>query len=129
MKASVHLGPSYDENLVAYRNTNFDELKTLFDSTQRLILEQSFEIQNVSTMMWKVTLWMRSTLCHKSKWAEAKVHVHSDSVLRLAKMYDHSEANEKRKSQIQDFQQTNVSFHFARFSKLAQYLRSSIELV
>ena len=105
MKASVHLGPSYDENLVACRNTNFDELKTLFDITQRLILEQSIEIQDVSTMIWNVTPWMRFTLCHDQviKWAKLKVHVYSDSVLCLGKIYDHSEANKKWKRQIQDF--------------------------
>ena len=32
-KASVHLGPSYSEKLVAYRNSNFEELRTLFDIT------------------------------------------------------------------------------------------------
>ena len=30
MKSSIHLGLRYQENLVAYRNTNFEELKTLF---------------------------------------------------------------------------------------------------
>ena len=36
-----------------------------------------------------------------------KTHVYSDSVLCLGRMHDHSEANEKLKSQIQDFQQSN----------------------
>ena len=61
MKASVHLGHYYNENLVACKNTNFKDLKTLFDITQRLILEQSVEILNVSTMIWRFTPWMRST--------------------------------------------------------------------
>ena len=51
MKSSVHLGLQYQQNLAAYRNTNFEELTTLFDITLRLIVEQSFEIQNVSTMI------------------------------------------------------------------------------
>ena len=62
MKASVHLGPSYKEKLVAFRNSDFKELKTLFGITQRLILEQSFGILNVSTIVWNFTPWMRSTL-------------------------------------------------------------------
>ena len=37
-KALVHLGPSYNENLEVYRNTNFEELKTLFDITQEVDL-------------------------------------------------------------------------------------------
>ena len=35
MKAAVHLGPNYKENLEVYRNTNFEELQNLFDITQR----------------------------------------------------------------------------------------------
>ena len=50
MKAAVHLGEDYNENLVAYRNTNFDALKTLFDITRKLILNQKHEILNVSTI-------------------------------------------------------------------------------
>ena len=52
MKASVHLGTRYNEILVACRNTNVEELKTLFDITQRLILNHGFEILNVSTIEW-----------------------------------------------------------------------------
>ena len=108
-KSSVHLGLQYQENLAAYRNTNFEELKTLFDITQRLIVEQSFEILDVSSMIYTFSLWMRSTLCHDQviKLAKAKVHVYSDSVLCLGKIHDHSEANEKWKSQIREFQQSN----------------------
>ena len=85
MKASVHLGPSYNEHFVAYRNTNFDELMTLFDITQRLILEHALKILNVSTAEWLFTPRMRSTLLHDKaiKWTRTKVHVYSDSVLGL----------------------------------------------
>ena len=37
-KASVHLGPSYNENLEVYRNVNFEEFKMLFDITQEVDL-------------------------------------------------------------------------------------------
>ena len=50
MKASVHLGPNYNENLEVHRSTTFEELKNLFDITQRLILEHEAEILNVSTL-------------------------------------------------------------------------------
>ena len=40
-------------------------------------------------------------------WTKAKVYIHSDSVLCLGKIHDNSEANEKWKSQLQDFQETN----------------------
>ena len=72
MKASVHLEQNYNENLVTSRNTNFEELKTLFDITQKLILKQDFEILNVSPIEWTFSPWMRSTLLH-------------DKVIKLAK--------------------------------------------
>ena len=62
---------------VANRNTNFEELKMLFDITLRLIVEESFELLNVSTTENTCSLWIRSTLCHDQaiKWAKAKVNV------------------------------------------------------
>ena len=41
-KALVHLGPNYNENLEVCRNTNFEELKTLFDITQEFDLGPEF---------------------------------------------------------------------------------------
>ena len=71
----------------------------LFDITLRLIVENSFEIMNSSAMIQDFSPWMRSTLCQDQaiKWAEAKVHVYSDSVLCLGKMHGHPEANENWK--------------------------------
>ena len=56
-------------------------------SRRRLILEQSVEILNVSTVEWHFTPWMSSTLLHIKvvKWAKAVVHVCSDAVLCLGK--------------------------------------------
>ena len=108
MNASV--GPNYNDNLFAYGNTNFEELKTLFDTTQRLILNHEFEIPIVSTIVWTFSPWMRSTLLHDKviKWAKAKVHVYWDAVLCRGKMYEHPEANARWKDQFQDFQQSNA---------------------
>ena len=109
MKAAVHLGQNYNENLITCRNTNFEELKTLLDITQKFLLVLNHEILNVSTIKWQFTPWMRSSLLHDKviKWAKAKVYVYSDSVLCLGKMQEHSEANEKWKDQLQYFQQSN----------------------
>ena len=52
MKAAIHLGEDYNENLVTCRNTNFNALKTLFDIRQKLIMNQKYEIKNVSTIEW-----------------------------------------------------------------------------
>ena len=91
MKSAVRFGREYQQNWIACRNTNFEEIKTLFDITLRLIVDNSSEILNLSTTINDFSPWMRSTLCHDQviKWAKAKVHVYSDSVLCLGKMHSH----------------------------------------
>ena len=64
MKAAVHLGPNYRENLEVSRKTNFEELKNLFDITQRLILEHEAEILNVSPIDCTAPSCTRPTLTH-----------------------------------------------------------------
>ena len=64
MKAAIHLGPNYVENLEVYRNTNFEELQHLFDVSQKLILNHQSEILNVKTIEWTSASWTRSTLSH-----------------------------------------------------------------
>ena len=114
MKAGIHLGEDYNDILVAYRNTNFDALKALFDITQKLILNQKHEILNVSTIEWQFASWMRSTLLHDRviKLSKVKVHVYSDSVLCLGKMHRHTEAKEKWKDQLQYFKESNEDREF-----------------
>ena len=106
MKSAVHLGRENQQNLIACRNTNFEEL---FDLTLRLIVENSFKILNTSSPVFDLSFWMRSTLCHDQviMWAKAKVHVYSDSVLCLGKLHDHPEANEKWRDQVSEFQRLN----------------------
>ena len=48
MKAAIHLGPHYTQNLEVYTNTNFEKIQNLFNITQKLALEHSEEILNVS---------------------------------------------------------------------------------
>ena len=36
MIAAIHLGPNYSENLEAYKNTNFEEIESLFGITQQI---------------------------------------------------------------------------------------------
>ena len=97
MKAAIHLGPSYVENLEVYRNTNFKELQNLFDITQKLLLDDQADIMNVTTIDCTPPSWTRSTLSHGQviAWTKAKVRVYSDSVLCFGKMSDHSEANRR----------------------------------
>ena len=105
MKAAIHLGPSYIENLEAYKNTNFEEFQKLFGITQKLILDHSEEILYVKPIECTTPSCTRSTLSHDQviKWTKAKVSVCSDSVLCLGKMSDHSEANQKREGQVAEF--------------------------
>ena len=81
----------------------------MFDIFLRLIVENSFEILNLSSMKHDFSPWIRSTLCHGQiiKWTKAKVHVYSDSVLCLGKLHNHSEANETWRDQFSDFQRSN----------------------
>ena len=80
-------GFQYQENLVAYGTTSL-ELKRLFDITQWLIVEQSFEILNVSAMISSYQVGESRGTC-------------------LGQIFDHSEANEKWKSQIKEFQRSD----------------------
>ena len=109
MKSAVHLGREHQQNLIACRNTNFEEIKTLFDIPLRLIVENSFEILNLTTMMYDFSPWMRMTLCHdqRIKWAKAKVHVYSDLVLCLLRISHLSKADTKWEEQTHYFQQSD----------------------
>ena len=90
MKAAVHLGPNYVENLEVFRNTNFEELQNLFDITQKLMLDHQAEILNVTTIDWTALSWERSTLTHDQviKWTKVRVRVFSETVFCLGKMSD-----------------------------------------
>ena len=102
MKAAVHLGPNYIENLEVFRNTNFEELQNLFDLTQKLILDHQAEILSVTTIDWTAPSCARSTLTHGQVITRmtARARVYSDSVLCLREMSDHSEANRRWKNQV-----------------------------
>ena len=39
IKAAIHLGPNYPENLEVFKNTNFEENQNLLNITQKLVLE------------------------------------------------------------------------------------------
>ena len=64
MKAAIHLGLNYAENLETYKNTNFEQIQNLFNVTETLILETSEDILNVKTIESTSPCWTRSTLSH-----------------------------------------------------------------
>ena len=123
MRAAVHLGQHQNENLVTHKNTNSQELKALFDITLKLILDQNFEILNVSTIGWTFSM-VRSTLLHdKVTKGRTQVHVYSDSVLCLGRMHGHPESEGYRELFGIDGEQFEFHGHFSqdiqhwRFSK------------
>ena len=90
MKAAVHLGPMYTENLVVYKNTNFEEIQNLFGVTHNLISE-SEEILNERPIEIKTASWTRFILSHDQviKWTKAKVLVDSDSCRQYTLSHAH----------------------------------------
>ena len=108
MKAAIHLAPDHSKNLVVYKNMNFEEIQNLFCVTHKLLSEHSEEILYVKPIESTNPSWTRSRslLSHDQviKWTKAKVFVYSDSVLCLSKMLNPSEANERWKGQVADFQ-------------------------
>ena len=85
IKAAVHLGKVYEENLHVMKNTEFSKFRPLFSITQKLMFDQEDEMFGISTIDCDQTPWMRSTLIHEHviKFSTARVHVFSDSVLCL----------------------------------------------
>ena len=91
MKAAIHLGPDCLANLEVYKSTNFEEIQSSINITQKSILEHFGEIVSVSTIHSTSPSWTRSVLYHYQviQWRKAKVLVYSDSVLCLGKMSIH----------------------------------------
>ena len=70
MKAAIHMGPEYTENLEIYKNTNFEELQNLFDITQKLVFYKQGRILIVKIIECTSLSWTRSSLAHDQaiKW-------------------------------------------------------------
>ena len=83
MKVTIHLGPNYLANLEVHKNTNFEEVQSLFQITQKWLVEHSEEILNVNTVHSTSPSWTRSPWSHDQviQWKKGKkVLVYSDSV-------------------------------------------------
>ena len=77
VKAAVHLGQEYEEILRKTKNTDFEQVTALFDISPSVILDNTCEINGISTIEWNTTPWMRSTLQHDRaiKLSKGQVHV------------------------------------------------------
>ena len=101
MKAAIHLGPNCLTNSEIYKNTNFEEIESLF--TEQLILDHSDKIQNVKWLDSSSPSWTRSVLSHDQaiKWTKAKVLVFADSVLCPGQMNESKEAKARWEGQVE----------------------------
>ena len=109
MKAAIHVGHNFNENLEVHRKPNFEELQNLFHITQKLILHHEVEILKVKAIEWTSHSWTRSTLSHNQviKWTKVRVRVYSVSVLCLGEMSDHEVVNRRWEGQVKSFQQSD----------------------
>ena len=96
-------------NLTFYKNTNVEEIQSLSNITQKLILEHSEEILIMNTIDSASAWWLRSVLSHDQviQWT-GKLRVYSDSLLCLGKMNDRKDAITRWEGQVEEFK--NVSF-------------------
>ena len=62
MKAAIHLGPNFMVDVEIYQNTKFEEIESLFNMTQKLIMGHSEEILNVKWLEYSSPSWTRSVL-------------------------------------------------------------------
>ena len=90
VEASVFMGKNYSDNLHSIKSTWENlTLKKMFEISEQLILEHSDAIFGVSQVSWESSLWKQLSLVNNEEvisLSHAKVHVFSDSVLRLGKM-------------------------------------------
>ena len=102
MKAAVHLGPIYVENLEVYRNTHFEELENLFDITQKQMSDRQGEILNVKNDWLDSSPMGEIYTCSRS--GDSVDDSKSTCLLRfrtmLGELSDHSEANRRWKNQV-----------------------------
>ena len=84
LRAAVHLGKDYTENLRSTKNQPKKSLRQLFQVTERLITDQT------TTIDWQQPMWRETTLStdRAVQCATAKTQVFSDSVLCLGGISD-----------------------------------------
>ena len=112
MKSSVHLWIKLQSEFEYVQEHHFRGAQVVVRyHTERLILEHEFEIKDVLAPLnghflpgWGL-LGLNDTVI---KWTTAKVHVYSESVQCLGKMFEHPEANARWEDQLKEFHQSNA---------------------
>ena len=105
MKADIHLWSNFKSNS---KNTKFEEIEYCFNISQKLAMENSAVILNVTCLEYSSPSWVRLV-------AKTKVCVYADTVLCVGQMRDTPEAIERWTSQI--------SPSFSSLSLLQEILR------
>ena len=95
----------HQENLRATKKTNFDKVKQVFDTSQKLILNQKgWDIWNIDDRMEDNSLEENVFATRQSSHAvESKVNVYTDSLLCLGKFHEHLHSIEARKPKLEWF--------------------------
>ena len=97
LQASVFMEKNYLENLHSIKNTGKDlTMKQMFDTSEKLITEQSDEMYGLNTISWDDSSWKHQSLIGDEEvisLSHAKVDVLSDGVLCLGKMNENQQSN------------------------------------
>ena len=66
LQASVFIGKNFSDNLHSIKKTGDLAMKQMFDTSEKLISEQSDEICGVKTKNWEDSTWKSKTLTPKT---------------------------------------------------------------
>ena len=97
LQASLFMGRNYSEILHYIKNTGKDlTMKPMFDISEKLTVEQSYQIYGVNTINWDDSSWKHLSLIGDEEvisLSHARVYVFSDSVLCFGKMNENPQSN------------------------------------
>ena len=111
LRAAVHLGQDCTENLRSDTNQPMKSVRQLFQTTERLIKDQT-EITGLTTTDWQQPMWRETTLFtdRAVQFSTAQTYVFSDSMLCLGGISD--EPVEAWESRFQWFLENTLSQRF-----------------
>ena len=105
MQAALHMDPIYAKNLEIFKNSEFENIESLFNVMNMMIAGNS-EIKNLFPKDSANPSWESSTLPidQAIEWTKARVYVYSDPVLCMYKTLDPEDAYKRRKGQVSTLQ-------------------------
>ena len=96
LQASVFMGKNYSDNWHSIKNTEDLTMKQMFDISDKLVSEQSDEINGLKTINWENSSWKYLSMIGDEQVMSVqrtKVYVFSDSVLCLGKINENPQSN------------------------------------